>query len=256
MEEKQFDPNGPAFAPIETEETPKPEEGEPKEENIEKVEEEARVPYKRLQVFREREREARREAAEYRERLEALEAERSRPSSPTEIPKEWFELTGGDTPEARKAYEILRNQFSPVSRDDIREEAARAYEEASRRENARMEANVQTLDEQLEDLSDVVGRELSEDEQGEILEIMDEYTAKDDDGKYLGPVFPADKAWEIREMMQKTSQAPRKQRRNEIASLTSSPSRGEPSPVDVERDKQFNPQESIQTALERRLRGQ
>ncbi len=66
-------------------------------------------------------------------------------------------------------------------------------------EDQRIEGNVAIIDEQFLELQDLIGRELSEDEQSAILDIVDEYTPKDKDGNFLCSLLPFDYAWEIYE---------------------------------------------------------
>ena len=64
-------------------------------------------------------------------------------------------------------------------------------------EDQRIEGNIGIIDEQFLELQDMIGRELTEDEQSEVLDIVDEYTPKDKDGNYLCSLLPFDYAWEI-----------------------------------------------------------
>jgi hypothetical protein len=64
-------------------------------------------------------------------------------------------------------------------------------------ERLRVKDNVATIDESLEDLEAEIGRELTEDETSAILDIVDEYTPKNDEGNYLVGLLPFDYAWQI-----------------------------------------------------------
>ena len=66
-------------------------------------------------------------------------------------------------------------------------------------EDQRIEGNVAIIDEQFLELQNMLGRELTEDEQSEVLDIVDQYTPKDKDGNYLCSLLPFDYAWEIYE---------------------------------------------------------
>lgn len=72
-------------------------------------------------------------------------------------------------------------------------------EELERRlaEKARIEENERVIDDRLEYLARVAGRELTEEEQCGVLDIVDEYTPKDENGNYTGPVIPFLTAWKI-----------------------------------------------------------
>lgn len=66
-----------------------------------------------------------------------------------------------------------------------------------RQEALRINDNVSEIDDRLEDLTEYLGRELTEDETSAILDIVDEYTPKDSDGNYLVGLIPFDYAWEV-----------------------------------------------------------
>ena len=66
-----------------------------------------------------------------------------------------------------------------------------------RQEALRINDNVSEIDDRLEDLTEYLGREMTEDETSAILDIVDEYTPKDKDGNYLVGLIPFDYAWEI-----------------------------------------------------------
>lgn len=76
-------------------------------------------------------------------------------------------------------------------------------------ESLRVSDNMAILDKHISDLCDSIGRLLTEKEACDILDIVDEYTPKDKDGNYLGPLLPFDYAWEIYEI-QKESQSKQK----------------------------------------------
>ena len=63
----------------------------------------------------------------------------------------------------------------------------------------RVKDNLAIIDELLEDLEEDSGRELTEHETSAILDIVDEYTPKDDKGNYIVELLPFDYAWEIYE---------------------------------------------------------
>ncbi|MDE1970031.1 MAG: hypothetical protein KGI50_00415 [Patescibacteria group bacterium] len=67
------------------------------------------------------------------------------------------------------------------------------------KEQSELKYCMDILDKKLECLSKYVGRKLTEREQMAILDIVDENTAKGDDGNYLGSLFPFEFAWKIYE---------------------------------------------------------
>jgi predicted RNA-binding protein len=66
-------------------------------------------------------------------------------------------------------------------------------------EDQRIEGNIGIIDENFLELQAMIGRELTEEEQSDVLDIVDEYTPKDKDGNYLCSLLPFDYAWEIYE---------------------------------------------------------
>ena len=60
-----------------------------------------------------------------------------------------------------------------------------------------VEKNIAYIDSCLEELSLLIGRNLTEEEQSGVLDIVDEYTPKDNDGNYLYSLLPFDYAWQI-----------------------------------------------------------
>jgi hypothetical protein len=71
------------------------------------------------------------------------------------------------------------------------------FEERKIVEKKRTEENIDIINERFRDLSAVLGKELTGDEESAILDIVDEYTPKDKDGNYLYPLLPFDYAWKI-----------------------------------------------------------
>ncbi len=64
-------------------------------------------------------------------------------------------------------------------------------------EEKRIEENLKIIDENLEQLAELIGRELTETEESDILDIVDKYTPQGEDGMYLYPLLPFDYAWQI-----------------------------------------------------------
>lgn len=246
----------PAFAPLpeddsveesekEQESATEDNESEGAEEKPETSDEENKVPYSRFRNVHTNWREAERKAAEAEERAQELErrlSERAeqRTFQSSETP-EWWTRLYGDTPTVKDAYSIWAQNNKPLTKEEVREEARREWEEVQRGETRRINENLRTIDDTLEDLSINLGRELSEAEQGALLDIMDDYTPKDEDGMYLGPLFSADKAWEIYEMQSEAQKASVKAKRNKVGRFVSSGSNGEPSSSSAEADKTWQP---------------
>jgi hypothetical protein len=243
MDEK-IDLNAPAFGegsqPADFLEAVAPIESSVEEPVVEKEpepsQEENKVPYSRFKKFHERAIEAEREAREWQAKYEANQ--RVEPAKvETDMP-DWWEEMYGDSEASMKAYQIhQRQEEATIQRAE--ERAIAALQERVERESRQTQENIEQIDEQFEDLSSFVGRDLTEKEQSAILDIIDDYTPKGDDGKYLGATLPIDKAWEIYELKNEASKAPQRQSRNNVAALSNSNSQGDPDAE--EKNKNFNP---------------
>lgn len=64
-------------------------------------------------------------------------------------------------------------------------------------EEIRIERNIDKINDNFDDLAECLGRDLTEFEQSAILDIVDEYTPKDDKGNYKFDMLPFDYAWTI-----------------------------------------------------------
>ncbi len=164
----------------------------------------------------------------------------------------WIKLYG-DTPQSREAYQDFMSEFAPPDESYIRQIASQAYQETERSEARRVETNERTLDDQLEDVSVSLGRDLTDEEQVALLEIMDKNSLTDDDGRIL-KLYPAEQAWEIYEIESQAGNAPRKEARNNVARLTGSGrSGGSSTSGRAQEDKTFDPRwEALDSSLNRR----
>lgn len=200
-----------------------------------------KVRYQRFQNVLQRAKEAEQKAAEAEARAEELrrQYESYRPVQPSsDLPSYWIKLYG-DSPESAEAYKIDREQ-KDLMRQEAREEAIRAVQEQQREEVRVNQENLNTIDTHLEALTEYVGRELTESEQSSVLDIVNEFTPQDEEGNYLGALLPFDKAWDIYEMKNQVEKAPRRQSRDNVASLTGSQTSGDTS-IQAEKNKNFNP---------------
>jgi hypothetical protein len=85
-----------------------------------------------------------------------------------------------------------------------------------------------------------IGRDLSEKEQSAILDIVDDYTAKDNDGNYQGALMPFDKAWEVYELKNASSRSATRQSRDNVAALSGTSSQGNTTDQ-AKKDESWNP---------------
>lgn len=197
-------------------------------------EEESKVPYSRFKKFHDRALEAEKEAAEWRSRAEAIKTE---PVSTDDLPAHWLKLYG-DSDASKEAWKIQK-QANENLIEQARAEALEAVRNERGEEVQRTEENIEKLDENFEDLTSLVGRDLTDKEQSAILDIVDDYTPKDRNGNYAGELLPFEKAWEIYELKNQISNAPKNKARDQVASLSSNRTQGEPTITDA--DKNFNP---------------
>jgi len=240
----EIDRNAPAFGPEAQIFKPEaPEEqaaAQPEEVQGSDVdtEEPARVKYSRYEKKHREALEAHREAEYWRERAQSLNTESSKPSS-SDLPDYWTKLYG-DSDASKEAWQIQRNANEELKRE-AREEALEVIRNERFEEASRTEANLEVLDDSFDELSDVVGRDLTSKEQSALLDIIDDYTPKDRDGNYAGPIIPFDKAWKIYQMENQSSKEASIQSRNSVASLSNTRSQGEPTLTD--KDANFNGQD-------------
>lgn len=120
----------------------------------------------------------------------------------------------------------------------------RALEAVERRDHEETQAitqNENIIDQRLEQLSDKLGRSLSETEEEKLLEIVDEYTPTGEDGRYAGEILSFEKAWEIHELRESQRAQSSKRSRNVATMAASSRSQGEPIGAEAERNKDFDP---------------
>lgn len=192
--------------------------------------EEEKVPKSRFLTMHER-------AVNAEKRATQLEAERStysarqepvKPADDEDLKKFYLE-TFGDTPTAQKLYE---NELARLSSIENRA-AERAYERILGREKEDAEIidrRVASIDSAFEELSVVEGKEFSDDEQVALLDIVEEYSPKDKDGKLIGEyLLPLDRALEIYKMKSEPIVIAKKTQRNAVASLSGAKSEGTPS---------------------------
>ncbi len=234
------------------------EEGKPAEGAGDTSDEENKVSYSRFKNVHSRYREAERKAQELEARLEELEsrkAERIEREVPKFEGRKWETWTKlyGDSEQSRTAYRDYMAEFAPPDESYIREVASRAYQEEARAESRRIETNERTIDDELEDLSVIVGRDLTDEEQVAVLDIMDKNSLADEDGRIL-KLYPAEQAWDIYEIESQAGKSSRQAARNRVAGLTGSSSSGEPTAHGrAQEDKTFDPRwEALDASMNRR----
>lgn len=246
-----FDPNAPAFGagaqkPEDLQEDAKPtdkaeaqpvEEGEIEDDSDEK----SKVSYSRFKKFHDLAKESqaeaerlRAEAEEWKRKANAIESK----ESTSEMPDFWKELYG-DSEASKKAWQIQSRANHDLV-EQAKREAREAIREETRAETERVEQNLENIDSSLDSLNDYAGRVLTEAEQSAVLDIVEEYSPKDDYGNFIATI-PFEKAFDLLEVKQQASKTSKVQSRNNVASLTNTKTQGAPSDDQVERNKNFNP---------------
>ncbi len=250
----EFDKNAPAFAPVPKEEkqtvadliTDEPtdetaeEEGEgagtsaPNADEPEK----GRVPYSRFEKKHQEAEDARREAEYWKQEAESRSENRTaQGAADEELPDYWVELFG-DSPAAKKAYKAEQKRMVEIE-ERAEQRALEVVEQRQRTEERKLSTNLNTIDSRLENLADFLDRDLTEAEESAVLDIIDDYTPKDDRGNYAGDLLSFEKAWDIYEMQQSRQTAKTSRSRNAVASASGAPSKGAPAAQDA---SNFNPQ--------------
>lgn len=208
------------------------------EEVAETSEEETKVPYSRFKKYHNLAAEKEKEAEYWRGIAEGIKPAATVELS-NDVPSYWLELYG-DSDASKNAWKFQQEQNERL-KAEAKDEAIQAVRAAQSEEVVRTAENEDALDEHLEDVSVIAGRNLTEKEQSEILDIVDDYTPKDAEGNYVGAIIAPDKAWEIYELKQQALNGPKKKSRDVVASLTGSQSQGQPEGDKQEQDKNWNP---------------
>ena len=198
------------------------------------------VPYRRMKRYRDEAVELREREAQYRREIDELRSQRTPAREATEdIPSEWKELLG-DSPQARKVYQTMNARFEAAGEQAEQRALDKIRAERDGEADA-VQGNLEAIDDSLDSLSDIVGRDLTSAEQLSVLDIVDEWSPKDRRGMIENPIS-FEKAWELHELKTASSRGTRTRSRDSVASLSNSGSRGEPNSED--HDKSYNPQAS------------
>lgn len=226
-----YDPNAQAFGSTEPQVEQQATAVKPIEEEHatpeESVVEEKRVPYSRFEKVYESAREAREEADRYRAEADALRTTHQAVIQEQDLPDYWVELFG-DSDASKKAFKAEETRIAKIQ-ESAEARAIEAFDKRQYEQTARIENNLNSIDERLEVLSEYLGRDVTDDEESALLDIVDDFTPKNEDGSYAGALLPFDKAWDIYEMRQQQANAKTKQSRNAVTSVSASQSQGAPS---------------------------
>jgi hypothetical protein len=207
-------------SPVETKPEPEAPAPEPQEE---------KVPKSRFLTMSQRAIQAERALRTY----EAEQANKPEPVQPigddAELKKHYTDLFG----ESEITDKLYKAELARLT--SIEEKAAeRAYERFTQREQVEeqlVNQRVQSFDSAFEELALIEGKtEFSDAEQVAMLDIVEEYSPKDKDGRLIGEyLLPLDKAYEIYKLNQEPVVQAKKQDRNAVAALQGARSQGTPS---------------------------
>lgn len=176
----------------------------------------ARIPYSRFETVNE-------EKIRAQERVKYLEEQLASktPEAQTEeldLPSEWVELYG-NSDEAKRAYG-LQMSLNERMQEQAAQKAVEMIEGRKTDQEKIVQENLQVIEQELTSFSDTLGRKLTEGEENAILNIQDEFTPKDEDGRYLSKLLSPDKAFEIHTLRQAQTVAKTKQSKNRVLAVT------------------------------------
>lgn len=200
-------------------------------------EEESKVPYSRFKKFHDQAKESAEEADYWKREAERLQQEHATPryqipnaqASTSYEGADWERFkslyAGADENLVKEAYKLETERIAGVEERAVQ----RALERVEGRERAVEEAqqeNLNVINEGLETASDILGRQLTADEELALLDIQDDYSPKDRSGK-IEALLPMEKALEIYQMQTRSN--PRREARNQIAALSTPTTTGDTS---------------------------
>lgn len=192
---------------------------EDKEIAVDSEKEEQRVPYSRFKKILDERDQTNVVIGQLEERLRQLESNRQEETKPSDVqmPDEWVALYG-DSDISKKAFMVqLRRE------EELQEKAVAMAIDRLKKEQEedvkRLSDNEKVLDDSLSQLSETLGKKLTEKEEDEILAIVDEFSPVDDQGKYT-ILFPFEKAFEIYSLRNKAKTKETHKERVSIARLS------------------------------------
>lgn len=156
--------------------------------------------------------------AERAARMAALEAQLQAGKEDDDELPDWWKDAYGDSDVSKQGYKNQTRVFrEEMNREFERREAARIAQEQERIET--ISAIEKSFDDQMEELEEEVGRELTQTQKAELLDIVGEYSPTDGEGRYLA-YMPVSKAYDIWRNNQKLN--PGKKQMADIAGTQSS----------------------------------
>lgn len=199
------------------------------------VADKARIPYSRFESVNEAKIRAEAKAEMLEQQLIQYQNSKvveTNKSDEIELPQEWVELYG-DSEAAKKAYQVQIGFNERL----LEQATEKAYEKLTNREREEKEAvnnNLEYIESNLLKFQEKLGRKLTEAEEDALLDIQDEFTQKDENGKYVSDLLSTDKAYEIYTLRNQTAKFAKSQARNKVVSITGASSEGDISTSSVD----------------------
>lgn len=189
------------------------------------AEEEAKVPKSRFLTMHSRAIEAEKLLAQERAERSQQVAEPTQATAPLQLPDYWIEMFG-DSEASVQAFTAEQTRLAAIEENA----AERAFERLTNREKeeeARTQEIVQSFDQAFEELGIVQDHEFTDDEQVAILDIVEELSPKDKDGKLIRDfLLPLDKAYEIYSVRTEAKSSEKRAARDQVAALTGARAEG------------------------------
>lgn len=187
---------------------------------------EARVPYSRFETVNTRAIQAETELNMLKQQIAEGNRSSQNGSYQGDLPEAFVELYG-DSDASRRVYELEQKRFQ-----DIEEKAAeRAVERLAERQAQlaqQEEQRVAEMENAFDDFASKNKRTFSDAEQSAILDVIDDFTPKDDTGHYLvDPMQYLDKAVEVYDLRAEKAQAKTKESKRRATSIASASSEGD-----------------------------
>ncbi len=166
----------------------------------------------RKEFFQEKQR---REVLE--QRLADLEKPVKESVKSSEPPRWWKDLYG-ENEASKKGFEVWSEQ-EEARQQEVIDKALKTIQARETQESVAVKKEEENIDVEFDSFEEDSGLNLTAKDKVELLNIVDEFTPKDDDGNYLGATIPLDKAYEILEMKRSIPSA-QTQQRKQLAGIT------------------------------------
>ena len=134
-----------------------------------------------------------------------------------EVPKWWSDLYGSEE-KSKQGYEVWETAQQDREQGLI-DKALKTIQARETQDSVAVKKEEENIDAEFDSFEENSDINLTAKDKVELLNIVDEFTPKDDDGNYLGATIPLDKAYEILEMKRSIPSA-QTQQRKQLAGIT------------------------------------